>query len=350
MQRPVRVFSLALLIVVLGMFLGPSILKAQGTSNCTISVQQTAPGETTFTFTPINLGQPNSGVGNVNLAVVNEGQPPTYLRTIPTDEASEHTFGTSSLGGQNFTIAAYSLNWQNEYCRVTFQVEETPVTPAGPTCSFSDIFASPGELFFHFDGSNIPPGTTYTLYAQNEKGSSYKPQQTGPLISDFRWPNWYSPPLEIGQSSFVAAQDSAGNNLCFAEFPVQDIQDLPSVYNICSQIPDTADNAQARLNCYECATADPPGIWTAIGCIRGDPAGLVQQILTLGLGMAGGVALLMFLTSAFLFTTAQNDPKRVSQAKEIMTSAIIGLLFIIFSVTILQFLGVTILQIPDFGV
>lgn len=130
--------------------------------------------------------------------------------------------------------------------------------------------------------------------------------------------------------------------------------DSTTTYSICDQIPASVSGVESsdRTKCEDCLGADAQykGIWTAIGCIKGDPASLVQQILTLGLGMAGGIALLMFLTSAFLFTTAQNDPKRVSQAKEIMGSAIIGLLFIVFSVTILQFIGVTILQIPDFGI
>jgi hypothetical protein len=67
------------------------------------------------------------------------------------------------------------------------------------------------------------------------------------------------------------------------------------------------------------------------------------------LGIAGGVALLTILSAAFLFSISQGDPKRTGQAKEMMTAAVIGLLFVIFSVTILQFLGVTVLHLPGFG-
>ena len=50
-----------------------------------------------------------------------------------------------------------------------------------------------------------------------------------------------------------------------------------------------------------------------------------------------------------MFTTSQGDPKRASEARELITSAVLGLVFIIFSVTLLQFIGVTVLHIPGFG-
>jgi hypothetical protein len=75
----------------------------------------------------------------------------------------------------------------------------------------------------------------------------------------------------------------------------------------------------------------------------------VRHFIQIGLGLAGGIALLMIIAAGFLLTTSQNDPKKVTEAKELVTSAVIGLLFIVFSVTILQFIGVTILRIPGFG-
>ena len=57
----------------------------------------------------------------------------------------------------------------------------------------------------------------------------------------------------------------------------------------------------------------------------------------------------MILVGAFMLSVSQGDPNKTKEAKEIITSAIIGLLFVIFSVTILQFVGVEILHIPGFG-
>lgn len=92
-----------------------------------------------------------------------------------------------------------------------------------------------------------------------------------------------------------------------------------------------------------------PGIYTAVGCIGADSESIITRLVRIGLGIAGGLALLMILAGAFMFSTSQGEPKRASEAKELITSAVLGLIFIIFSVTLLQFIGVTILQLPGFG-
>jgi len=115
-------------------------------------------------------------------------------------------------------------------------------------------------------------------------------------------------------------------------------------WNLCNQIPESGP----RGKCLTCLGND--GIWTAIGCIdTSSTEGIVSKLMTVGISIAGGIALLMILASAFLFATSEGEPKRTSEAKEILTSAIIGLIFIIFSVTVLQFIGVNILKIPGFG-
>ena len=65
--------------------------------------------------------------------------------------------------------------------------------------------------------------------------------------------------------------------------------------------------------------------------------------------MGGGIALLMILSAGFTMTISQGNAQKTAQAKEMMTAAVTGLLFIIFSVTILQFIGYSILKIPGFG-
>lgn len=124
-------------------------------------------------------------------------------------------------------------------------------------------------------------------------------------------------------------------------------------YKICEQIDRNQEHLiEAYNNCIKCiggAETGTEGIWTAIGCIKRDPTTIVQNLLKVGLGMGGGVALLMILAAGFLFSISQGDPKRTGEAKELITAAITGLLFIIFSVVILQFIGYTVLKIPGFG-
>ncbi len=116
-------------------------------------------------------------------------------------------------------------------------------------------------------------------------------------------------------------------------------------YELCSQIPITDPG---RPLCESCLAAG--SIWTGIGCIKATPIDIVGTVVRVGLGLAGGISLLMILAAAGLYTTSQGNPKRTEEARELVTSAIIGLLFIIFSVVILQFIGVSILRLPEFGV
>lgn len=122
-----------------------------------------------------------------------------------------------------------------------------------------------------------------------------------------------------------------------------------SEYKICDQIPESLSDQ--RLSCLDCVGDEDGygGIWTAIGCIPNDPETIVKVFLRFGLGMGGGVALLMILGAGFMLTVSQGDPKQTDTAKQWLSSAIAGLLFIIFSVTILQFIGYNVFQIPGFG-
>ncbi len=98
----------------------------------------------------------------------------------------------------------------------------------------------------------------------------------------------------------------------------------------------------------QCGTDKNPAIATAIGCIHTNPAALVKDVLTFAVGIGGGLAFLMMLLGAFQMITSAGNPETLQAGKERFTSAIIGLLFIIFTVLLLQIIGVGILAIPGF--
>ncbi len=121
-------------------------------------------------------------------------------------------------------------------------------------------------------------------------------------------------------------------------------------FELCNQIMDGAMKQQC-LNCMTGSTSSSkePGVWTAIGCIGRDPESITESLIRLGIGMGGGLCLITCLAGGFLLTTSEGNPKKVEEAKDMITGAIIGLLFVLFSVIILQFIGVTIFHIPGFG-
>jgi hypothetical protein len=91
------------------------------------------------------------------------------------------------------------------------------------------------------------------------------------------------------------------------------------------------------------------GIWTAIGCIDQDPKTMVGKLLNIGVGILGGVFLIRVLSASFMLTSSQGDVKKTSEAKQMITEAIIGVIFVLFSVSLVQFIGSGILNIPGFG-
>jgi hypothetical protein len=104
-----------------------------------------------------------------------------------------------------------------------------------------------------------------------------------------------------------------------------------------------------------CANTDPTthmctSVSTGLGIDFGtDAAGFVQSIFGLILGLAGGIALLLIMVSGYRLMFARGNPEKMQHVKESLTSAVVGLLFIIFSLVILEVIGVNILKLPGFG-
>ncbi|MBU3957161.1 pilin [Patescibacteria group bacterium] len=91
---------------------------------------------------------------------------------------------------------------------------------------------------------------------------------------------------------------------------------------------------------------DPDAIPTAIGCINvKSPEGFVGSILTLAIGIGGGIAMLLIIFGGIQILTSAGNPEKIQAGKELITSAIAGLILIVFSVFILRIIGVEVLEI-----
>ncbi len=85
---------------------------------------------------------------------------------------------------------------------------------------------------------------------------------------------------------------------------------------------------------------------TAIGTIFASPEDLVKVIMQLVIGLVGGVALLVLILTGYQLMTSSGDPQKLAVAKELIVSVITGILMIVFSMVLLQAIGVDILKIP----
>lgn len=93
---------------------------------------------------------------------------------------------------------------------------------------------------------------------------------------------------------------------------------------------------------------DEKSINTALGCFSFDTAsgGFVQSLLGIAIGLGGGVALIIILYGVFIVTTSSGIPEKLKEGKELITSAIAGLLFIILAIFLMNLVGIQILKLP----
>lgn len=94
---------------------------------------------------------------------------------------------------------------------------------------------------------------------------------------------------------------------------------------------------------------DTTDINTAIGCIPTEFGGLLATFFNLGAGIGGGIAFLLILFGGFQILTSAGNPEQLNAGRELVVSAISGLLMIIFSVFLLRVIGVDILGLPGFS-
>jgi hypothetical protein len=144
--------------------------------------------------------------------------------------------------------------------------------------------------------------------------------------------------------------DCATTDLCSGN------KDYPyACYGDCEEIipTDTPEPVDAPAFTSVCKTQGPnhtcAAVETAIGTIDTNPAVFVTFIFKVVLGLGGGIALILIILSGYRYMSSQGNPEGVKAATEQLTSAVVGLLFIIFAFVILQVIGVDILKIPGFS-
>lgn len=160
---------------------------------------------------------------------------------------------------------------------------------------------------------------------------------------------------------------------------------FPSVRNVvCGSNNDVCDLAQQRYACENVevytklnATAGDPvgvylcpyndglyepnrlnaekGAWSEVFrrcfCSTGD---LIQQILNIAVYSISIIALFLLVLGGIKYITSQNNPDKITDAKEMLLAAIIGMVLVLFSVTLIALLngqlnpnwGIDLLNIP----
>jgi|GEM_PF-2327287 len=90
-------------------------------------------------------------------------------------------------------------------------------------------------------------------------------------------------------------------------------------------------------------------IYTGLGCVDTSIAGITEFVFSIVLGIAGTASLFCIIISAFQMQISRGNPEQLQKAQGLVTSCITGLIVVIFSVIILQIIGVDILRLPGWG-
>jgi len=119
---------------------------------------------------------------------------------------------------------------------------------------------------------------------------------------------------------------------------------LFSIFTIPSLATDAFCNAAGQQS--NSPDISNPKIYTALGCMPIKIDQLMIWLLPYLFSIAGGISFCLILYGTFLLTTSQGDEKKISAARDTITSAITGLLVCIFSLFILRLIAIDILHIP----
>lgn len=89
---------------------------------------------------------------------------------------------------------------------------------------------------------------------------------------------------------------------------------------------------------------------TAIGIVDvSSPVVVVTKIFSIALSLGGFAALIIIIFSGYKLLVSRANKEIVQGARETLTSAIVGLLFIVFSLVILSVIAGDIIKIPGFN-
>lgn len=122
---------------------------------------------------------------------------------------------------------------------------------------------------------------------------------------------------------------------------------LPYLYSLLlSTIPFFSPSA---LLAFDPTCADGKSIDTALGCMKVDPSGFTSQLLGFLAGIAGAISLVIMLIATIQIMSGGDNAESVKKGKELFTGAVTGLLFIIFSVTLLKIIAGDIINLPGFN-
>lgn len=92
-----------------------------------------------------------------------------------------------------------------------------------------------------------------------------------------------------------------------------------------------------------------PELNTAFGKLSTKPEQFIGRIFAVILSASGAIALILMMRAGYKILMSKGKPETIQEGRDQLTSAIVGLMFVIFAFVFLELIGVDILRIPGFG-
>ena len=229
----------------------------------------------------------------------------------------------------------------NESCSSNVCITKGDITPATSTSSCCPQGGVP-------NGTSCMLGTIVNGNVCPNNVNSYCDTSTPPATCATVVGPTIPPSANCGHTS-IACCDIPNVNQCDPGLDCDNVGGKKLCLNPsqCAKTGLCSSSATTGPNPIFCNGNEADGINTALGCIKvGSGNDLITTILRLATGVGGGLALALILYGVFIVTTSAGSPDKLKAGSEIITSAIIGLIFILLSVFLVNLIGINILGIP----
>jgi peptidoglycan hydrolase-like protein with peptidoglycan-binding domain len=87
---------------------------------------------------------------------------------------------------------------------------------------------------------------------------------------------------------------------------------------------------------------------TGVGILSTRAGEFISSVFRILLAGAGAIALLLIIRAGYKIMTSEGNQEKVKEGRDQLVAAIVGLMFLIFSLVFLQVIGVDLLRIPGF--
>ena len=152
-------------------------------------------------------------------------------------------------------------------------------------------------------------------------------------------------PLSDGTHVVIVRYASSSQNLCTLSFAIGS----PGAINQPSPLPTEPPTPIApTFPCAKLVGGKCEAVATAVGDIPTDPDAFIAKVFLVLLSMGGGWAVYLIITAGYQLMFSSGNPEGVKEAQEKITSAIVGLIFMVLSLVILKVIGVDIFALPTF--